>query len=560
MAQKEITIEDLDILFNGDKRGRQFFIINTDGLRNFNINGLSSDSEYAVIREALKTSTNYLDVQNSFFTNINTLKNSANTSPNKVAFEQKYNENFVEVGPGKPILTDSSFLKVSDIVEFVNSVHAHILSIGSIGKSYPDEIIDGSGKPSNIDDLDKYIALQLKNAWKKYKMKDTIDYVNKLKYGEDVSAFIESNDDKIIIINDKYHKLKKSGKIEEITNNDKHNCKSYGFGSENDCNAILYECLVNPSTDKLSKCIINIDESIKKYTTTDDNLKNMHPEIVLALLHRFGFKAVKNTDGKKYIISAQSWKNKILDNLDIDKSKVSISVIEYLQKLVDYVNSKPELLNGNKFTTNDFYDPVSKKDKFGRPVDETTTNKKALEGLTRFYDSRQNNRGLRNNFGDYMKDLYDLYFPNRSPPSYLQLGGASNSPYDLLKAEMSSGNIGVKYLTRIYESLKSLLTNVDIIEVDVEIKKYLKELETNETNIIKYLDFVDKVNNIYHLFKYAPSKSISFTGTDIDALNTQLDNKINEYREKEDLVAKFIQALARRNENPLSNSDSVFDI
>ena len=127
----------------------------------------------------------------------------------------------------------------------------------------------------------------------------------------------------------------------------------------------MYECLVNPSTDKLSKCIINIDESIKKYTTTDDNLKNMHPEIVLALLHRFGFKALKNTDGKKYIISAQSWKNKILENLDIDKSNVSNSVIEYLQKLVDYVNSKPELLNGNKFTTNDFYDPVSKKDKFG---------------------------------------------------------------------------------------------------------------------------------------------------------------------------------------------------
>jgi hypothetical protein len=265
MAQKEITIEDLDILFNGDKRGRQFFIINTDGLRNFDINGLSSDSEYAVIREALKTSPAYLDVQNSFFTNIKTLKNSANTSLEKVEFEKKYNENFANTGVGKPNLIDAYFLKVSDIVEFVNSVHAHIVSIE---KSYPDEIIDGTGKPSNIDELDKYIALQLKNAWKKYKMKDTTDYVNKLKYGEDVSAFIEDNDDKIIIINDKYHKLKKSGKIEEITNNDKHNCKSYGFGSEDDCNAILYECLVNPSTDKLSKCIINIGESIKKYTKT----------------------------------------------------------------------------------------------------------------------------------------------------------------------------------------------------------------------------------------------------------------------------------------------------
>jgi hypothetical protein len=576
MTQKPITIEDIDVLFNGDKRGRQMFIIMTNGLTNFNYPTALADNIteegklYGEIRTSLGSSIEYKEVLDNFFQNMKTSIN--NTSK---YFPMDLNPYFINISHHfydrlnltppitEPVCKDGEIIRIQDIKDFIASIQAYIST-----KTYSDELIDGSREPETIKALDVYISNRLKKAWKEYKNKDDAKYdpvviKSNLKYPDDVKKYTapftedEFQEEKIIIFDDKFHKIKKN--TGEITpfGEDNRKCKSYGFETKDeDCDQVLYQCLVNPSEDKLKQCISKISDLMTKHNTSDINLRNMNPDIVLALLHRFGFKAIKDAKGTKHIISVDSWKREILPKLNIVIDETSHGIVHtYLQKLVDYINSKPEILNGNNFTTNDFYDPATKKDKFGKNVVlPITSNKVALEGLSRFYENNKFYRGNSNSFGNFMGELYDRYdFPR---PSFLQMGGSSS--YELFKASMDSGNSGIKYLTKIYNALKGSLSNVEITEVDNQIKPFIKEIEKNEANIIKYFKFLDDVIKSYNLFKYAPTK-VKFDGADITALENELKQKIAIYQEKEDKVARFIQALAKKELHPFSD-DSVFDI
>ena len=581
MTQKPITIEDIDVLFNGDRRGRQMFIIMTNGLTNFNYDNVLIDNMseagklYGEIRTRLASSVEYKEVLDNFFQN---MKTSTNTTSKY--FPMDLNPYFINISHHfydrlnltppitEPVCKDGEIIKIQDIKDFITSIQAHIST-----KTYPDELIDGTIEPDTIKALDVYISNKLKTAWKEYKNKDDakydpVDIKSKLKYPTDVKSFslpfIDEvfQKEKIIVLDKKYHKIKETGEITPF-GEDNRKCKSYGFNTtDEDCDQVLYQCLVNPSEDKLKQCISKISELMTTHNIDDTNLKNMNPDIVLALLHRFGFKAIKDPEGTKHIISVNSWKKQILPKLNITIVDATHgNVHRYLQKLVDYINSKPEILNGNNFTTNDFYDPITKKDKFGKSVVSGTSKKSALEGLSRFYENNKFYRGNSNSFGNFMGELYDRYdFPR---PSFLQMGGSSS--YELLKASMDSGNSGIKYLTKIYNALKGSLSNVEIDGVggvDEQIKPFFKEIEENEAKIIRYFKFLDAVTKSYNLFKYAPTK-VKFDGANIIALETELNKKIDIYKEKEDKVARFIQALAKKELHPFSENsvfDNVFDI
>lgn len=573
MSQKPITIEDIDILFNGDKRGRQMFIIMTNGLRNFDYNNLlqsnniteDAQKEYYNIKIALRDDAVYKEVLHSFLNNMRILVTPPYPSN---SYTDELTKNFypdLNLNSNTPLLKDGKLITIANIHEFILSIDRYLQKLDA--SKFSNTIIDGTGKPDHIPALNTYIADKLKKAWKSYSNKKPTynkDDINKtLDYSKDITPlrapFDMLSEEKIIVLENKFHKINKKGEIEQF-NEDKLKCSSYGFNGDQKCDALLYQCLVNPNADNLSQCMKTISDMIQHTNINDDNLKNMNPEIVLALLHRFGFKAIKGADGKKHIMSVMSWRTNILPNLniklDVDKGS---NIIQYLQHLVNYINSKPEILNGNSFTTNDFYDAKTHKDKFGNSVDTATaktTKKSALEGLTRFYETHQYYRADQNNFGSFMGDLYDRYEMPR--PGYLQgqFGGASS--YELLKANMESGNSGVKYLSTIYNALKSSLSNVDISEVDKEMTTYLAHIKKDEDKILEYLKFLDKVTNIYHLFKYAPTE-VKFGAKDIADLEKELADKVKIYQDKESKVAKFIEALAKKELHPFSEN-SVFDI
>jgi hypothetical protein len=562
---RQLTIEDLDIVFNGDKRGRQYFIINTDGLRNFNVTALDATSPYAKIRMELGKDSEYQEVQRNFLTNVKTAVNNGATDVNKAAFKKNMFDNFWGQNYdatariySNPKLADSPILTLQNIRDFISTMYN---GLAKSDAAIPDDlIIDGSVANETIAALDKYIARELKEAWKTYKIqKSTYDrkaIAASLDPSRDIQApatpFNVATLDKIVKSGDKYYRVNAiDGTLNELSD-DKKNCESYGLSGPGDCNEILYKCLVDPTTDNLKKCVSKINDEMLNYGGTDDtNLKNMNPEIVLALLHRFGFKALKDATGAKKIISVYRWSASILPQLNINAGSITGQVATYLQKLVDYVNSKPEILNG-KITSNSFYDSATNKDKFGKPVDTAKTDKIALEGFARFYELRKSY--AVNDVADLMRDLYARY--DYTLPNYLQTGGAS--PYDALKVQLERGDAGAEYLDRVYKSLKSSLKNVDITDAEAAINGFLATLKATEGDLLDYLEFVDKVNQTYNLFKYAPTK-VDLSGANIVDLNTKLAQKIKEYKDKEDKVARFIQALAKKEISPLSEN-SVFDI
>ena len=572
MSQKPITIEDIDILFNGDKRGRQMFIIMTNGLRNFDYNNVLSNNnitedaqkEYRNIRKQLYHDPEYKEVLHSFLNNIYVSANTSMSMADNLYFK-KVIDNFypdLNLNNNTPLLKDGKLITIANIHEFILSIDRYLQKLDA--SKFSNTIIDGTGKPDHIPALNEYIADKLKKAWVSYSNKKPTynkdDIKKTLDYSKDIATlsapFDMLSEEKIIVLEDKFHKINKKGEIEGF-NEDKLKCSSYGFNGDKNCDALLYQCLVHPSADNLSQCITTITDMMNHTNINNDNLKNMNPEIVLALLHRFGFKAIKGADGKKRIMSVAAWVKKIVPNLNIKIIPGNRSnILTYLLNLVNYINSKPEILNGNSFTTNDFYDAKTHKDKFGNSVDTASTKKSALEGLTRFYETHQYYRADQNNFGSFMGDLYDRYQIPR--PSYLegQFGGASS--YELLKANMDSGNSGVKYLTTIYNALKSSLSNVDISEADIEIKNFLASIKKDEDNILKYIKFLDEVTNTYDLFKYAPTK-VKFDKNNVTELEKELANKVKIYRDKESKVAKFIEALAKKELHPFSEN-SVFDI
>ena len=544
-----LTIEDLDIVFNGDKRGRQYFIINTDGLRNFDIAKLDPTSPYAKIRMEIGKDSEYQEVQKNFYANLKSAKTAG-----------YWNEYEREIGTATPTLSDG-LVKLDNIREFVTSSELAANADTSINGAVTDPV---DVNKTSISALDKLVARELKEAWKTYKIqKSTYDSkaIAKSVNSGDVRALyapFDTVNDKIIKSGDKYMRVKADGKLEEFKD-DKSNCQNYGFSLDGDCNEILFKCLVDPSVDGLNKCVSKIDDLMTNSGGTDNtHLQNINPEIVLALLHRFGFKATKDASGLKKIISAASWESKILPQLGLNAGLISgtggltsVQTLAYLQKLVDYVNSHPQILN--PVDSNSFYDKGTNKDKFGKVVDPAKTNKIAIEGLTRFYDMRKSY--AVNDVASLMRDIYSRY--DYTVPSFLQMGGAST--YDMIREQFSSGNAGAKYLENIYISLKDSLSNVDITGTAANgISTAIGDLKTKEGEILKYLEFVDKVSQVYNLFKYAPTK-VSITGTDIKSLETNLATRIKEYKDQEDKVARFIQGLAKKEVSPYSEN-SVFDI
>jgi hypothetical protein len=556
-----LTIEDLDIVFNGDKRGRQYFIINTDGLKTFDIDSLDPASSYGKIRSELGKDSEYQEVEENFFKN---LKSGATD-----VYWNTYKTNFGTRGattPPPPTKTDG-FISVTQLDTFVTASELKANGLTTITGAIT---APAKATKTSIDALDKIVARELKEAWKTYKIQSSSYKSEDIKKSIDKRSDIiaptgpfdaTSYTNKVLKSDDKYTMVKRDGSLHEFEE-DKSQCNKYGFNSTDDCNEILYRCLVNPSADGLKACVTKIDSLMKRPGpgTGPGDLTLMNPELVLALLHRFGFKAIRN-NGVKQIISADAWERNILKHLDLEATLVdttgttpklrSTVTKTYLQNLVDYVNANPQILN--PVDSNAFYDSKTKTDKFGKPVDIAKTNKIALQGLSRFYDARKN-YAIHDTAG-LMRDLYSRYDYNI--PSFLQLGGFT--PYETLKQQLDSGQAGATYLENVYKALSSSLSNVDITgNVAANANAAIGTLKAEEAKLLEYMKFADKVHHIYDMFKYSPTK-VSLTGANIKTLETDLATKVSTYKKQEDQVAKFIQGLAKKEINPYTEN-SVFDI
>ena len=203
---------------------------------------------------------------------------------------------------------------------------------------------------------------------------------------------------------------------------------------------------------------------------------------------------------------------------------------------------------------NDFYDTDTKKDRYGRKVDTAKTTKMPIEALTQFYESRQGRDLVPKNPYNFMRDLYDRY--DITVPAYLQNGG--DMTVRMLKDSLDNGRSGYKYLKQVWDSLLASVNNINIDPDSITaIDNAFTDLKTEQEKLVKYFEFVGKVRDNYELFKHAPTK-VQITGDDVTDLEASLSTLINEYKEKEDKIAKLIAELAKAETNP-DEINAAFD-
>jgi hypothetical protein len=549
-----LKIEDADIIFNGDKRGRQYLLINTDGLTNFDVATLDVNSPYAPIRALLSADVEYNTFNDDLNVTFSTYlfnTNAANVGANAA---ERYTTSITT------LLGSLDAANQAKLTTFITSITTQLSAKFGPGLVPPGDLAASTVTETSFKALDAHVSTTLKDAWKNYKIATTttkdmgLDNTGILNVAAPFAGL--AKDRKIVKIGDRYYKVEKSGALTELALDNK-TCTNYGLNNGvngNNCENVLYECLVDGSKDKLKSCISTLGNTMTNANVDDKELQNMHPEIVLSLLHRFGFKAVKDNAGRKKIVSVDYWLAKIVPRLDIDASAggISADVKLYLQKLVDYVNFNEEILNTKTMNQNDLYDPATKKDRFGHSVDPTTTKKVAIEGLTKFYSSRRAAQLQPSNTYNFIRELYDRY--ELEVPVYFQMGG--NATVAMLKENLNNGASGHKYLQTVWKSLLNSVSNVELDARSItSVNGEFLKLEQAQNEIVRYLEFVSKVSDVYNLFKYAPTK-VKINGKDIAELQTNLDLLVNEYREKEDRVAKLIEMLAKQEVDPDEINDA----
>jgi hypothetical protein len=459
----------IDKLFLNDKRGRQYFLINTNGFKNFDMNQLNENSLYSIIRKELENNDEYKEFKNTFLNNINVIFNKSNKNYSDEVIGHK---NDIEDAIQNISKLNNFLFTIDDINKFIET---------NLNDSYLDkELITTQNNTESFKYVDKYIYDRIKNSWKQY----TEQQYN-------------------------------SKNLDDIVTNDLNpECQK--------CNDIMYEFLLtsdntdnNESNNNLLSCINTINNILNNDNLQQNDFSLINIDLVLTLLHRFGFKTTTIND-QKIIISVNDWINMILPTLKLDKTLITVNLQNYLQKLVDYINSQPHILNYSLDNINNGL--------YFKKINSITNFSDILRNLIVRFSLKTNNALIS---GGY---LYDDF---------------NNSNINLLNE---------------YNKIKSELKNVKINDVDDKIIiKNIQKMNNKKEKILNYLKFINESNLLFNLFKYAPSKS-SPKYEDINKLNLDIASKIDKYHNEENKIYELLQSLIHKEQNPNDNDDVFTEV
>jgi hypothetical protein len=342
---------------------------------------------------------------------------------------------------------------------------------------------------------------------------------------------------------------------DEIANPDL-NQKCKGTFIERNCDTFLFNCILNndgQNPDDLKKCISNID----RFDFYEDELKNIHPQIALKILKKFGFQVTEvfspqyNTYLKK-IISIEDWfkyiESIINDNAVMVNIKANTKLLKYFELLVDFVNRQPRLLNKSNFPKTINKKIIREKNNMG------IYNRIELNQPFNLNMEQELNKikNYANSYGVYMpitrpegSTFYPFNF-NQHVPKYsignLMVGG--NFSYDnLSKAKLDTSS----FLMNIFNNIKKKLLNN---------KKYINE--TDEKHIIDLITSigileVEILEKIRYLVKYynltniqrdnKESKEISIN--DIQKEIYDYEHDMNKIKDSEFMIIDIFSKLLK---------------
>jgi hypothetical protein len=542
LFNKEIKLDFTEIndIFNNDGRVYQLLLILTDGFYNFeNIFTLYINSPYTDIKRLFITDT-------TISISIKSIDEKPNLELNKFweQFLAYYNNNIIS-NPSRYINYKSIKSIIEEIIEYIKSKNINISELSS------DLTLDPTKK--SFDFVDAYIKKKLKNAWMEYMLnmsqfKSELGKIKSidLKF-DDLTDAIKALKTKYFVLgNDEHYLFDASGNIQTKTNQS--SCPNFGLDGSGDCDIILQECLINGDNTKLTQCVDKLNEKLRTMSfdenkiLTFDSYDNINPELALALLHRFGFKAYKNpkNNNRKNIFSVSYWEKNIKPKL-FPELILSDNIKKYFIKLITYVNLNEEILNNSKL----IYKYDSKKDKnyYGIEVDIPSKN------ISKFYEDRKNT--IKNiAVLDYIIELYIRY--GIEPPvelTVLQSGGAEP-------------NNNCEELLNLYKILKKNLTKINF---DEEFEKSMNNLcidaAITDMEAKQYRDFFEKVNLYYKLFDLINS-SVSFSSKNIKDMSFELEEKINKLKKIQETISNILTEIAKKEIIPdASKEDSgIFSV
>lgn len=293
-------------------------------------------------------------------------------------------------------------------------------------------------------------------------------------------------------------------------------CLGSGLGANaGSCDKIIEDCLTSGDVTKCVDTLNNIGN-----VTVTNTITNLHPAVALKFLKLFGFRQGVDKDGKNKIINVTTWLNTFAKNklsvAQIDQLKQS-NILEFLKLLVAYINYHNGVL-GEGTSTKTSTEKGVLSGKIGSELKmykapDRSNNPTFVAGLLR---TNIRNQHPGNFFGSYgvLGGLGGMYggsqeqengfrngsimpFVNGSIGSISQEGGNRfiiRAPYQ------GVNKCGAKLVRKIIDgqitSLRAKGKTLDS-QSNNKIKTWLDKLEEAENTYLKYLQILQKANQIY---------------------------------------------------------------
>jgi hypothetical protein len=330
---------------------------------------------------------------------------------------------------------------------------------------------------------------------------------------------------------------------------------------------ILFNCLMTDNISSISPCLGELNNSLEDTQNgnlTPGALERLNPHLVLTLLHRLGFKSKDNK-----IINAVSWRDNVLQKITREQDTKLYNgskLMNYLQNLVNYINGYDLTLLLNKPEKKYMYDPATNTNLYGRNIEKDKTSNPEkympLVGLSHFYEAHKSYGKTTTDFIDYLYGQYGFDIPQQ-----IRQEGGTN-----LISSIHNGILCHKNLKEIFTTLINSTQKIKLADGDkLHINNLLRQLEEIENKLIKYIEFMNEVNNVDKMFNdIIPSTGLGIKSDDLDVtdenklskLKTNLSIIYQQYNEKRDTVSKLISSIADMELNPEQNTSKydAFDL
>ena len=346
-------------------------------------------------------------------------------------------------------------------------------------------------------------------------------------------------------------------------------CSLLGIDEKDEqlCNKTIIDCLRSNNPNDLSLCRKQFMHSKNWFKNVQEQIKNIHPEYAVDILHSFGFRTEQDEHGIYVIESAHEWKRNLRDNDKLDHQEVEILSSGQNELFFNYLNHLSEWVNSNPAILNESYRGTSVRDrgltKFAKQ--HNLTMRPDLVSLRRNMSAREKLRNVIYLFGRQRYDpnrTYTVSLSSGTPlgrgfsvslgedPLGMQEGGSVypmrvSDTLNELMAEHNEG-VGGGILKRLVQSVISEL-ETEGRSLDPSDKQKLLRIADHiielEGELVESINYIDKFNTLRYRIGHTPDAGKVLNYSRLQALVKRHSGLVNRRAKYEDRLAKAFQTL-----------------